>query len=67
MVKETRYPVIIDATHAVQQPGGQGATSGGNASLPGHCPRGSLSRGCFIETHPEPDSAPSDGAEYDSS
>ena len=63
MVKETRYPVIIDATMPCNDPGGQGATSGGNASLPviALAAVSSRKRGCFIETHPEPDSAPLDG------
>lgn len=64
MVKDTRYPVIIDATHAVQQPGGQGATSGGQREFAPVIARAAVSlgvAGVFIETHPDPDNAPSDG------
>lgn len=64
MVKDTRCPVIIDATHAVQQPGGQGATSGGQREFAPVIARAAVSlgvAGVFIETHPDPDHAPSDG------
>lgn len=64
MVKETRYPVIIDATHAVQHPGGQGTTSGGQREFAPVIARAAVSlgvAGVFIETHPDPDNAPSDG------
>lgn len=57
-------PVIMDATHAVQMPGGQGASSGGQREFAPVLARAAVSlgiAGIFIETHPEPDSAPSDG------
>ena len=60
----TGYPVVIDATHSVQQPGGQGASSGGKRELAQVIARAALSVGVaavFIETHPDPDNAPSDG------
>jgi 2-dehydro-3-deoxyphosphooctonate aldolase (KDO 8-P synthase) len=59
------YPVIFDATHSVQQPGGQGASSGGQRQFVEHLARAALAVGCaglFIETHQDPDNAPSDGA-----
>jgi 2-dehydro-3-deoxyphosphooctonate aldolase (KDO 8-P synthase) len=61
---ETGYPVIIDATHAVQQPGGQGTSSGGDRRFAPVIARAAIAvgvAGVFIETHPDPDSAPSDG------
>lgn len=57
-------PVIMDATHAVQMPGGQGAASGGQREFAPVLARAAVSlgiAGIFIETHPDPDSAPSDG------
>jgi 2-dehydro-3-deoxyphosphooctonate aldolase (KDO 8-P synthase) len=59
------YPVIFDATHSVQQPGGQGGSSGGQRQFVEDLARAALSVGCaglFIETHQDPDNAPSDGA-----
>ena len=64
VMRETHCPVVYDATHSVQQPGGQGGSSGGNRE---HVP--ALSRaamavgiaGLFMETHPDPDKALSDG------
>jgi 2-dehydro-3-deoxyphosphooctonate aldolase (KDO 8-P synthase) len=57
-------PVIFDATHAVQQPGGQGASSGGDRRFVPALARAAVAvgvAGVFIETHQDPDSAPSDG------
>lgn len=59
------YPIVYDATHSVQQPGGQGITSGGDRDMVPYLARAAVATGCvdvvFIETHQEPDSAPSDG------
>jgi 2-dehydro-3-deoxyphosphooctonate aldolase (KDO 8-P synthase) len=58
------YPVVFDATHSVQQPGGQGTTSGGQREFAPVLARAALAVGVaavFIETHPDPDHAPSDG------
>ena len=60
----TGYPVVFDATHSVQQPGGQGASSGGEREFAPVLARAALAVGVaavFIETHPDPDHAPSDG------
>ena len=60
----TGWPVIMDATHSVQQPGGQGGSSGGQreyAPLMARCAVAVGIAGVFIETHENPDSAPSDG------
>lgn len=60
----TGYPVIMDATHAVQQPGGQGTSSGGQREFVPTIAKAAVSSGIagvFIETHPDPDNAPSDG------
>ena len=57
-------PVIFDATHSVQQPGGQGASSGGQREFVPVLARAAVAigvAGVFIETHPDPDRAPSDG------
>jgi len=57
-------PVVFDATHSVQQPGGQGTSSGGQREFVPHLARGAVSIGVaavFMETHPDPDNAPSDG------
>lgn len=57
-------PVVFDATHSVQQPGGQGASSGGQREFVAVLARAAVAvgvAGVFIETHPDPDSAPSDG------
>ncbi|MCJ2131641.1 3-deoxy-8-phosphooctulonate synthase [Methylobacterium sp. E-045] len=57
-------PVVFDATHSVQQPGGQGATSGGQREFVAVLARAAVAvgvAGLFIETHPDPDHAPSDG------
>jgi 2-dehydro-3-deoxyphosphooctonate aldolase (KDO 8-P synthase) len=56
--------VIFDATHSVQQPGGQGTSSGGERQFVGVLARAAVAvgvAGVFIETHPDPDQAPSDG------
>jgi len=60
----TGYPVVFDATHSVQQPGGQGATSGGQREFIPTLARAAVAvgvAGLFVETHPNPDVAPSDG------
>ena len=57
-------PVVFDATHSVQQPGGQGATSGGQRDMVPTLARAACAVGVaavFAETHPDPDAAPSDG------
>ena len=57
-------PVVFDATHSVQQPGGQGASSGGQREFVAVLARAATAvgvAGLFIETHPDPDRAPSDG------
>jgi len=64
IMAQTGYPVIIDATHSVQQPGGQGTSSGGQREFVPTIARASIAvgvAGVFIETHPDPDNAPSDG------
>lgn len=61
---KTGYPVIMDATHSVQQPGGQGGSSGGQREFAPVMARAAVSLGIasvFIETHEDPDNAPSDG------
>ena len=61
---ETGAPVIFDATHAVQQPGGQGTSSGGDRRFVPVLARAAVAvgvAGLFIETHQDPDRAPSDG------
>ncbi len=61
----TGAPVIFDATHSVQQPGGQGASSGGEREFVPVLARAAVAvgvAGVFIETHQDPDRAPSDGA-----
>jgi 2-dehydro-3-deoxyphosphooctonate aldolase (KDO 8-P synthase) len=62
--RETGAPVIFDATHSVQQPGGQGTTSGGEREFVPVLARAAVAvgvAGIFIETHENPDRAPSDG------
>ncbi|MEL6610376.1 MAG: 3-deoxy-8-phosphooctulonate synthase [Pseudomonadota bacterium] len=61
---QSGYPVIMDATHSVQQPGGQGGSSGGDRRFAPVMARAAVSlgiAGVFIETHEDPDTAPSDG------
>ena len=58
------YPVVMDATHSVQQPGGHGGSSGGQREFAPVMARAATALGIaavFIETHPDPDTAPSDG------
>ena len=64
IMARTGYPVVFDATHSVQQPGGHGASSGGERAFAPVLARAALAVGVaavFIETHPDPDHAPSDG------
>ena len=64
IMARTGYPVVFDATHSVQQPGGQGGASGGERAFAPVLARAALAVGVaavFIETHPDPDRAPSDG------
>jgi len=58
------YPVVFDATHSVQQPGGMGDKSGGHREFVEYLARAAIAVGVaavFMETHPDPDNAPSDG------
>lgn len=64
IMAETKYPVIFDATHSVQQPGGLGNKSGGNREFVKYLARAAASvgmAGLFMEVHEDPDNAPSDG------
>ncbi len=64
IMAKTGYPVIMDATHSVQQPGGLGGSSGGQREFAPAMARAAVSlgiAGVFIETHEDPDRAPSDG------
>jgi 2-dehydro-3-deoxyphosphooctonate aldolase (KDO 8-P synthase) len=64
IMARTGYPVIMDATHSVQQPGGQGSSSGGQREFAPVMARSAVAlgiAGVFIETHEDPDHAPSDG------
>jgi 2-dehydro-3-deoxyphosphooctonate aldolase (KDO 8-P synthase) len=64
IMAETGYPVVFDATHSVQQPGGKGSSSGGDRRFVPALARAAVAVGCaalFIETHQDPDNAPSDG------
>jgi 2-dehydro-3-deoxyphosphooctonate aldolase (KDO 8-P synthase) len=64
ILAETGYPVVFDATHSVQQPGGQGTTSGGERRFVPVLARAAVAVGVaavFMETHQDPDHAPSDG------
>ncbi|WP_171133241.1 MULTISPECIES: 3-deoxy-8-phosphooctulonate synthase [unclassified Ruegeria] len=61
---QTGYPVVMDATHSVQQPGGKGGSSGGQREFAPVMARAAVAIGTaavFIETHQDPDNAPSDG------
>ena len=63
-MKKTGWPVIFDATHSVQQPGGLGESSGGNREYVPCLARAAVAvgvAGVFLETHDDPDTAPSDG------
>ncbi len=65
IMARTGYPVVFDATHSVQQPGGQGTSSGGEREFAPVLARAALAVGVaavFIECHENPDAAPSDGA-----
>ncbi|WP_431856544.1 3-deoxy-8-phosphooctulonate synthase [Azospirillum sp.] len=64
IMAETGFPVVFDATHSVQQPGGQGTTSGGQREFVPVLARAAIAVGVaavFMETHENPDCAPSDG------
>ena len=64
ILAETGAPVIFDATHSVQQPGGQGASTGGDRRMVPVLARAAVAvgvAGLFVETHQDPDNAPSDG------
>ena len=64
VMAQTGYPVVFDATHSVQQPGGQGTTSGGQREFAPVLARAAVAVGVdavFIETHQDPDNAPCDG------
>jgi 2-dehydro-3-deoxyphosphooctonate aldolase (KDO 8-P synthase) len=64
ILARTGAPVIFDATHSVQQPGGQGTSSGGEREFVPVLARAAVAvgvAGVFIETHQDPDRAPSDG------
>ena len=63
-MRKFEYPVVFDATHSVQIPGGQGETSGGNSSYVYPLARAALAvgvDGIFAEVHPDPNTAKSDG------
>ena len=64
IMREIGCPIVFDATHSVQQPGGLGGASGGQREFVPHLARAAVSIGVaavFMETHPDPDNAPSDG------
>lgn len=64
IMARTGYPIVFDATHSVQQPGGQGTTSGGQREFAPVLARAAVAVGVsalFIETHEDPDNSPSDG------
>ena len=64
IMSKNGYPVVFDATHSVQQPGGLGEKSGGQREFVEYLARAAVAVGVaavFIETHPDPDNAPSDG------
>lgn len=64
IMAQTGYPVVFDATHSVQQPGGQGASSGGDRTMVPVLARAAVAvgvAGVFMEVHEYPDRAPSDG------
>ena len=64
IMAKTGYPIVFDATHSVQQPGGMGDKSGGQREYVEYLSRAAVAVGVaavFIETHPDPDNAPSDG------
>jgi 2-dehydro-3-deoxyphosphooctonate aldolase (KDO 8-P synthase) len=64
IMAKTGCPIVFDATHSVQQPGGRGSASGGQREFAPLLARAAVSVGVaavFMETHPDPDHAPSDG------
>jgi len=64
IMAKSGYPVVFDATHSVQQPGGMGDKSGGQREFVEYLARAAVAVGVaaiFMETHPDPDNAPSDG------
>lgn len=65
IMASTGYPVIFDATHSVQQPGGLGSVSGGDREMVPYLARAAVATGSvagvFMECHEDPDNAPSDG------
>jgi len=64
IMAETGYPIVFDATHSVQEPGGRGGSSGGKRDFAPTLARAAVAVGCaavFIEAHDDPDHAPSDG------
>ena len=65
IMASTGYPVVFDATHSVQQPGGMGTVSGGDREMVPYLARAAVATGCvagiFMEVHEDPESAPSDG------
>jgi 2-dehydro-3-deoxyphosphooctonate aldolase (KDO 8-P synthase) len=65
IMASTGYPVVFDATHSVQQPGGLGTVSGGDRTMVPYLARAAIATGCvagvFMECHEDPDRAPSDG------
>jgi 2-dehydro-3-deoxyphosphooctonate aldolase (KDO 8-P synthase) len=64
IMKGFGYPVVFDATHSVQMPGGRGGSSGGDRAMIPVLAKAAVAAGCdgvFLEVHPEPDSAPCDG------
>jgi len=64
IMSKNGYPVVFDATHSVQQPGGLGDKSGGQREFVEYLARAAIAVGVaavFLETHPDPDNAPSDG------
>ncbi len=65
IMAQNGYPVVYDVTHSVQQPGGQGTSTGGDRTMVPYLARAGLATGCvgavFMEVHEDPDNAPSDG------
>ena len=64
IMKKFKYPVIFDATHSVQEPGSKGDSSGGKREFVSSLSKAAVAVGVaaiFIETHQDPDNAPSDG------
>lgn len=64
IMAQTGYPVVFDATHSVQQPGGAGTSTGGDRTMVPYLARAAVATGVaavFMETHQDPDNAPSDG------